>query len=581
MKSEKATYLRHIILIITLFVVGSCVPRTSDSLHGEVKPMDTAEQHTNSDHPDSVSGQVINKDGDPLPGAVVRLQATTIHSLADQQGRFMISGLPLIEDLRLTAYAKGYFIKEVDTQGGSTDVKIILHSHAEEDHHEYEFLTAGLSKDGQDENTGCAQCHSATVSGDPVVLSLPYDEWQLDIHSQSSINPRFLSMYNGTDLSGNQSAPTRYVMDRDYGSLPIPPDPTKPYYGPGYVLDFPDSTGNCSSCHLPIMAINEPFHSDPNQAEGVALEGVNCDFCHKIWDINLNPTTGLPFPNMTGVLAYEFRRPEDGHQLFIGPLDDVAPGEDTFSPLQNQSQYCAGCHQAEFWGVPIYNSFGEWQSSSYADKESDNFQTCQDCHMPPLGLNRFARAEVGGLERNPDQIFSHRMPGAADEILLGNTAELTIETRFEANVLIVESSVFNNGAGHHIPTDSPLRQIFLIVEAYDKNGQALILNQGNQLPEWAGDLAGKPGIYFAKILRQLWTEVEPTGAYWTQTQIVEDTRLAAFETNKSDFEFTFEESESITIQAKLVFRRAFYDLMIQKGWNTPDIIMETVTISLP
>jgi hypothetical protein len=32
---------------------------------------------------------------------------------------------------------------------------------------------------------------------------------------------------------------------------------------------------------------------------------------------------------------------------------------------------------------------------------------------------------------------------------------------------------------------------------------------------------------------------------------------------------------------KLLFRRAFIVLMEQKGWNTPDILMEQETIVLP
>lgn len=73
----------------------------------------------------------------------------------------------------------------------------------------------------------------------------------------------------------------------------------------------------------------------------------------------MNSSTGRPQENMAGVLSFEFRRPPEGHQFFAGPYDDVAPGEDFFSPVQRQSQYCAPCHFGSFWGTQIYNSFGE------------------------------------------------------------------------------------------------------------------------------------------------------------------------------------------------------------------------------
>ena len=531
---------------------------------------------------DTVSGRVLSQSGNPVVGAVVRLQASPSLTITNQTGDFLLEGLPIDRDLRVTAFATGYFIKEFDTRAGITGAEIILTPHTAEDHPEYEFLSAGIIQGGEGENTGCAECHAASSVESKSGLSLPYDEWQLDAHALSAVNPRFLSMFNGRDLAGNQSELTRYIRDRDYGSLPLPPDPDRPYYGPGYLLDFPGSTGNCATCHMPILAIDYPLTSDPNQADGVELEGINCDFCHKVWDIKLNPSTGLPYPNMTGVLSYEFRRPSADHQFFAGPFDDVAPGEDTYSALQTESAYCASCHQAEFWGVPIYNSYGEWLSSSYADPDSGNFQTCQDCHMPPLGMTQFARSEVGGLQRDPELIFSHRMPGAADQKLLENTAELEISAFQDGDVLVLDVVVSNTGAGHHMPTDSPLRQIYLVVEARDQDDQPLALLEGPQLPDWAGYLSGHPGVYFAKILRQLWTEIEPTGAYWTQTQITEDTRLAAQEESRSQYRFSITGVDQINLQSSLVFRRAFQELMDQKGWQDPDIIMkqESLTITI-
>jgi hypothetical protein len=173
------------------------------------------------------------------------------------------------------------------------------------------------------------------------------------------------------------------------------------------------------------------------------------------------------------------------------------------------------------------------------------------------------------------------MPGAADEVLLQNTAELSLDVTRDGAQIVVTVEVTNTRAGHHIPTDSPLRQILLTVSAIDDQGTPLALVDGPMLPTWAGDLAGEPGTYFAKILQETWTEVVPTGAYWNPTRIVEDTRLAAFETRRASYQFALPsgiESGDITVEARLIFRRAFYDLMQQKGWDVPDILMEQASV---
>jgi hypothetical protein len=158
---------------------------------------------------------------------------------------------------------------------------------------------------------------------------------------------------------------------------------------------------------------------------------------------------------------------------------------------------------------------------------------------------------------------------------------LDVTATTSGDSISVNISVYNANGGHDIPTDSPLRQILLSVKALDKNDQPLALVAGPFLPDWTGDYKNTPGIYFAKILEELWTEVSPSGSYWMQTRILEDTRLPALETRKTEFVFECAQDSIATIDVSLVFRRAYYDLMQQKGWNTPDILMEHKIIELP
>ena len=331
--------------------------------------------------------------------------------------------------------------------------------------------------------------------------------------------------------------------------------------------------------------MNAPYDVDPTSVTGVGSEGVACDYCHKIWDVKLDSRTGFPFENMPGVLSFELRRPPEGHQFFAGPFDDVAPGEDTYSALQTQSQICAPCHFGAFWGIQVYNSFGEWLESPYNDP--DQGQTCQDCHMPPTGATHFTLPDKGGIERNPDEIFSHRMLGAMDESLLGNAVTMTVTTSLVGDEVLVQVDITNDLTGHHVPTDSPLRHLILLVQATDTAGNKLAYSAGPVVPDWGGQgdpaggyYAGLPGKAYAKVLQELWTYTMPSGAYWNQTRVVSDNRLAAFETDTSTYTFTAPQGGDITIKVTLLFRRAFIELMDQKGWQVPDIVMEQETIVL-
>jgi hypothetical protein len=533
---------------------------------------------------ESISGIVLDEANMPIADAVVRVKSTERYTTTDENGKFILTGLQSGDAVLLTAWAEGYFIGGGQDEfiTGATDVEIVLKKHADDDNPYYQWISA-FAKEGKDEN--CENCH---FDPDDPDLALPFTEWRTDAHALSAQNPRFLNMFLGQDIHGNQSPQRKYSFNRDYGRIPLRPDLTQPYFGPGYQLDFPETAGNCAACHTPAAAINAAYETFPTQVSGVGVEGVACDFCHKVWDVRLDSSTGLPQPNMPGVLSFEFRRPHEGHQFFAGPFDDVAPGEDTYTPIQQQSQFCAPCHFGSFWGTQIYNSFGEWLESPYSNAETG--KTCQDCHMPTGKNDHFARLDKGGVIRDPQNIFSHLMPGASDIELLQNAVSMTTETKIDIGKLIVDVTIVNDKTGHHVPTDSPLRQLILLVSATDKNGQSLPLLEGETIPEWGGVgdsnlgyYAGLPGKGFAKILSELWTDMEPTGSYWNPTRIVSDNRIAAFETDVSTYIFCVPADGKVSIKITLLFRRAFKVLMDQKGWNFPDNIMEqeNLIVDLP
>jgi len=624
-----------------------------------------------------VSGVVRDEHG-PVHGAVVRVQTTDVFTVTDADGRFTLAFQGLERPPAITAFAPGYYIGGgVELADDETHVEIELEAHADHDDPTYAWLSAyagggvqasadaaagaaaqeiasheppsddysasdeHLGEEPPADDSACQNCHSEPGNPDS---ALPFDEWRRDAHSNSAHNIRFLTMYNGTDVHGNHSPFARFGDSRRFSGIdPLVPDPDQPYYGPGFKVDYPYMAGSCSACHTPAAEFSDTYGADPTTLTGVAAEGVACDLCHKVWDVKLEPETGLPDPDLPGVLSFEFRRPSAGHQFFSGPLDDVAPGEDTYVPVMEESEYCATCHFGRFWDTVVYNSFGEWADSPYSNPKTG--RTCQDCHMKPGKATHFALPEKGGLERDPATIFSHLMPGASDEEFLQNAVSMEVKARrgaapsdkdalptevtarrgaapsgtdalatevtagrgsspsdtetatgssessagtSNADTITVDVKITNDNTGHHVPTDSPLRHLILLVDATTSDGTPLEQIAGPTLPEWCGEgdpaegyYAGLPGTAYAKVLQELRSMIYPTGAYWNPTRVLLDNRIPALGSDETSYTFVASPDQDVTVNVTLLYRRAYRELADQKGWSDPDIVMEHESIDIP
>lgn len=478
----------------------------------------------------AVSGIVLNEAGEPIAGARVRRQTAPDFILSAEDGTFTLVGLPAGETVTITAWAESYWPGGVEATPPETNVSITLKRHPAKDDPSHEWYT---SMPDPDDPIGCGHCMVA------------FPEWEHNAHGQAGVNPRFFSMYNGTDTTGALLAP------------------------PGYLNDFPDTPGNCANCHAPGAAANQPFSASMNSLEGVETEGVFCDFCHKVSGVYLDPATGLPYPNAPGVQSMQLNRPPADTHMFYGPFDDVTRRV-AYLELEKQSEFCAPCHQFSFWGVPIYDSFREWQKSDYPAQGIE----CQTCHMAPTGVNYFVYPEQGGLIRSEQHIASHNQPGAADVELLQNTVEMTVSMERQDEHIEVLVSITNTDAGHHVPTDYPGRHMILVIEATGSKGESLVLQEGPMVPAWGGAEAGLPGKAFAKVLRDIETGEQPVVNYWKPVILASDNRIAAHETDRSRYVFAAPDDGGVQVTATLVFRRLFQSLAQAKGWETPDIVME-------
>ena len=328
-----------------------------------------------------------------VAGAIVQLHGQPTQFKTAKDGAFVINGITGTTPLVITAWSDGHYIGSTTVNPSAPDWKggqgltITLKSYYTTDN----SLYSGFSFEGVNGSASCGLCHRE------------YKEWQVDAHSQAAVNPRFISMYTGSDVNGNPGQLTE--LDQKGAALPL--DPNEPYHGPGFQLDNPGRAGNCATCHTP-QASRSPNnqncswsgchtsltidrsrgviapHAVPLSLKDDAGEGINCDFCHKIGDVAIDPKTKLPPPDMPGILSMRLYRPEEGQQLFFGTLVDV-PRRDTYLPLLTKSEYCAPCHYGVFGGVVgsgtvtdgtvIYNSYGEWLESPYSDPKTGKTQT--------------------------------------------------------------------------------------------------------------------------------------------------------------------------------------------------------------
>jgi hypothetical protein len=470
-----------------------------------------------------------------VAGATVRQKTTTNVTTSGSDGSFTLTGLSEGITTTITAWQQGFLVGWADVVPPQDGVVIAIKRHYTVDNVDY----AWFPSNEPEEPISCINCMVANP------------QWQANAHANAGTNPRFFSLYNGTDVQGTTTV------------------------APGYKLDFPGTAGNCATCHAPAAAVRglRTFAAaDMNDLQGVEQEGVFCEFCHKVGDVYLDPATGLPYENAPGVLSMRLYRPETGgaEQLFFGPFDDVTRRV-SYSPVEKTSQFCAPCHQFSMWGTPIYESFREWLESPYPDMGIE----CQACHMTPTGIDYFVFPEQGGQIRDPQLIASHLQPGASNVELLQNTVVMTLDAEQVADRLRVTVAITNTEAGHHVPTDFPGRHMILLVTAAGGQGQSLPLRSGPAVAPWGGEYAGRPGKAYAKVLQDVVTGESPVVSYWKQTLIESDNRIAAFETDVSTYDFALPEGGGqIEVEATLLFRRAFQSLVDQRGWDAGEILME-------
>lgn len=206
--------------------------------------------------------------------------------------------------------------------------------------------------------------------------------------------------------------------------------------------DKAEARKSCVWCHAPTALATGDY-----ELQGpVAREGVTCDFCHTVADVDL-AKRDHPFDLQPG-------------KVKRGPLEyATSPHHETaYSALHKSSPLlCAACHQyANANGVPVLSTYAEWTSGPYPARG----QTCQECHMPLVPGTTVKEA----LDPTQRRINLHRMVGgsAASRVRAG------LDVRFQSvDVTAVSADVqvvvTNTGVGHSAPGGLSTKSLVLAV----------------------------------------------------------------------------------------------------------------------
>jgi hypothetical protein len=268
----------------------------------------------------------------------------------------------------------------------------------------------------------------------------------------------------------------------------------------------------CLGCHSPLITQT----NDTGLQKKVSWEGVTCDYCHSMREVN---TSG---PNPAAVLTPSVVK--------SGPIQETSgsPHGTVYSSVHTSSLVCAPCHEYKnAGGFPVLTTFSEWQNSPYS-KEG---KQCQSCHM----------ARVAGDVVDPKvmrtgvaKINLHQMPGSHSLEQLTSAVKAQLAAVREGDTVKVTVDVTNQKAGHYLPTGSPLRQLVLEVRADGYGGEHF-----REERVYARKVADAHGTV---LMREHF-------AFMKAANVVSDTRLAPGEKRAETFSFAIPAGSQAQVKA--------------------------------
>jgi Cytochrome c554 and c-prime len=251
----------------------------------------------------------------------------------------------------------------------------------------------------------CASCHQTI-----------HTYWSESAHAHSASHPVYLEALNA-----------------------VPPGTT----------DDQGARRACLWCHAPAAIAS----GDYDLKQAITQEGVTCDFCHTVADVDLEKK-GHPFELRPGPVKF-------------GPLQYAkSPFHETaYSPLHKASALlCAACHEHKnALGVSVLSTYSEWRESPYPSRG----MLCQECHMPLVPGDTVREGP-----KSTRVINLHRMVGGSADSQLRRGLDVKIDSLTVTSVSAeVQVLVTNTRVGHAAPGGLSTKALVLAVGIEDASGQ--------------------------------------------------------------------------------------------------------------
>jgi chitodextrinase len=481
----------------------------------------------------------------PIENAVVALQttATKMTTAADGSFTFSMSGGSYVT---IVGASEGYYSASKTATAPASNIEILLDPVVIGTNAAYSFT----------EPSTCGVCHPNQEN-----------EWDNSVMANAGVNTWVHDIYDGNGTPGGMGG---FVYTRDSA----------------YAGSSPDS--ECAACHQPESWVAAGYSGrmqgpdDAGYPSAASAHGISCETCHKIANVD---TQKIDFPGIFPG-AVTFNLPDSGTQVQYGGLADVdfnSPGtmEPSYQP-QLEAEVCGVCHQDKndinedhtFAGITSEPTYTEWAESPYGMENSGLYQSCIDCHMPPTGETQFCT--VSSLDRDPSAIRSHAIKGTTPSYL-DNAVELSMQTQLVGNELQVDVTIDNSLTGHHVPTGVTVRNMILLIEAW-QDGEDPLVNPlvytssqtihdlGGIGDPAQGYYAGLPGKFYAKVNHDV--NLQGPTFFTDATGIIFDNRIPALGTDATSYTFSMPNGTgTIHVRARLIYRRAFRFLVDAKGWT--------------
>ncbi len=494
-----------------------------------------------------VDGTVVDAaTSKPIAGAIVTLQTTKLRATAAGNGTYRLVGVPRGQAI-IVAAKKGYYNAPITIQAPASKVRIAMEAVPLVHDKNYQFV----------DPKHCGGCHFDQIR-----------QWTGSPMAKTGTNSWVYDIYNGTGTSGGKGG---FVYTRD--SIHASKHPA----------------AECASCHQPepwIKNFGQALDPINNQSVG-ALHGVSCEICHKISNIDMTK------PNYPGIwpgvvdVTLPILKPPFIHQVQYGVLGDSSFAQpfDMRGSYQPQltAEMCASCHQdkndpdgngkfEEPNGVISEPTYLEWAASAYGDPKSKKYQTCVDCHMPAYGADQVCIYPPPG-KRDKKTIRSHSIEGTTP-VYLENAVTMKMNVVPRAGNLRVSVGITNDFAGHHVPTGVTIRNMILLVEAWEVANGKRLQHRGQETIHPLGGVGDPSQGYYASLPGKLYAKVSHDAkgsapVFYTEAAGIRfDTRIPALATDSTSYDFAIPKSAgTLRVRARLIYRRSFRAVVDAKKWT--------------